>query len=148
MPPKASRNDPYLRFNFLVEIDGIQAGFFKSVSGLDSETEVVEYRTGAMQGPSSLKLPGLHKFANITLKRGITQDLSLWQWYKTVLDGQTDRRNGVIMLLNESLQPVLRWQFRDGWICKWEGPDLDASANEVAIETIEIAHEGLELDSG
>ena len=74
----------------------------------------------------------------------MTRDLSLWQWYKTVLDGQTDRRHGVITLLDESLKAVLRWEFRDGWICKWEGPDLDASANEVAIETIEIAHEGLE----
>ncbi len=146
--PKASRNDPYLRFNFLVEIDGIPPVAFKSVSGLDSETEVVEYRTGNMSGPSSLKLPSLHKFSNITLKRGMTRDLSLWQWYKTVLEGQTDRRNGVIMLLDESLRPVLRWEFRDGWICKWEGPDLDASANEVAIESIEITHEGLELDSG
>jgi phage tail-like protein len=145
--PKASRNDPYLVFHFLVEIDGMQPAAFKSVSGLDSETEVVEYRTGDMKSPSSLKLPGLHKSANITLKRGMTRDLSLWQWYKTVLDGEADRRNGVITLLDDSLQAVLRWQFRNGWIRKWEGPDLDASKNEVAIESIEIAHEGLELES-
>jgi phage tail-like protein len=144
-PPK--RTDPYAVFNFRVEIDGIVVGSFTEVSGLDSETDVIEYRTGDMRMNSSVKLPGLTKYPNIVLKRGLTKDLSLWQWRKAVVNGQTDRRNGVIILMDESRADVMRWQFRNGWPAKWEGPDLDASSSEVAIETLEIAHEGLELES-
>jgi len=145
MPP-ATRRDPLTVFSFLVDI-GEDSAFFKSVSGLDAETAVIEYRTGNMPTLSSIKLPGLTKYSNIVLKRGMTADLALWRWYKTTIDGQTQRRDGTITLLDTALKPVLRWRFRNGWICKWEGPDLDAGANEVAIETIEIAHDGLELDS-
>ncbi len=144
MPP-TTRRDPLTVFSFLVDI-GEENAFFKSVSGLDAETAVIEYRTGNMPSLSSIKLPGLTKYSNIVLKRGMTADLTLWRWYKTTIDGQTQRRDGTITLLDTALKPVLRWRFRNGWICKWEGPDLDASANEVAIETIEIAHDGLELD--
>jgi len=145
-PPK--RTDPYLVFNFRVEIDGIPVAAFKEVSGLDSETAVIEYRTGAMPMNSSVKLPGITKYPNIVLKRGLTKDTSLWQWRKAIVNGQIDRRNGVIILMDEARTDVVRWQFRNGWPAKWEGPDLDASSNEVAIETLEIAHEGLELDAG
>ena len=144
MPP-TTRRDPLTVFSFLVDI-GEENAFFKSVSGLDAETAVIEYRTGNMPALSSIKLPGLTKYSNIVLKRGMTADLTLWRWYKTTIDGHAQRRDGTITLLDTALKPVLRWRFRDGWICKWEGPDLDASANEVAIETIEIAHDGLELD--
>ena len=144
MPP-ATRRDPLTVFSFLVDI-GEDSAFFKSVSGLDAETAVIEYRTGNMPTLSSIKLPGLTKYSNIVLKRGMTADLTLWRWYKTTIDGQAQRRDGTITLLDTALKPVLRWRFRNGWICKWEGPDLDASANEIAIETIEIAHDGLELE--
>ncbi len=147
MPAKPARQDPFTVFNFRVELDGIAAGFFAEVSGLDSETEVIDYRTGDSKVNSALRLPGLTKYPNIVLKRGISRDLSLWQWRKTVVDGRTERKNGLIVLLDESRNDVLRWSFRNGWPVKWEGPDLDASSNEVAIETIEIAHEGLELES-
>jgi phage tail-like protein len=147
MSPKPTRSDPYTRFNFRVQLDGVDSGAFSEVSGLDSVTEVIEYRTGDSKTTSSVKLPGLTKYPNIVLKRGITRDLSLWQWRKTVVDGNTDRRNGAIILLDEARNEVLRWTFRNGWPVKWEGPDLDASSSEVAIETIEIAHEGLELEN-
>jgi phage tail-like protein len=146
MPPKASRPDPLAAFNFVVEIDGVPVAAFAEVSGLDSETEVIEYRTGDSKVSSTLKLPGLTKYSNIVLKRGLTRDLSLWQWRKTVVDGQTDRRNGTIVLLAEDRSPVLRWAFRNGWPCKWEGPSLNAKSSEIAVETLEIAHEGLELE--
>jgi len=147
MPPKPARTDPYTVFNFRVELDGIVAGSFTEVTGLDSVTEVIDYRTGDSKTTSAVKLPGLTKYPNIVLKRGITRDLSLWQWRKTVVDGHTERRNGVIILLDESRNEVMRWMFRNGWPAKWEGPDLNAASSEVAIETIEIAHEGLELES-
>jgi phage tail-like protein len=141
-PPK--RDDPYKAFNFLVEIDGIARAAFSEVSGLESETAVIEYRIGGELN-TVRKLPGLTKYANIVLRRGVTRDAELWNWRKTVVDGNLDRRNGSITLLDDAQNEVVRWNFRNGWISKWEGPALNAKANEVAIETIEIAHEGLEL---
>ena len=146
MPPAGSRQDAFAAFNFVVEIDGIAVAAFAEVSGLDSETEVIEYRTGAAKTSSTLKLPGLTKYSNIVLKRGITRDLSLWQWRQSVVDGAPERRTGAIVLLAEDRTPVLRWTFHNGWPRKWAGPALNARSSEVAIETLEIAHEGLELE--
>jgi phage tail-like protein len=145
MPPP-QRNDPYKAFNFLVEIEGIAQAAFSEVSGLESETAVIEYRAGGEKVNSARKLPGLTKFGNIILRRGVTQDAELWNWRKSIVDGDIDRRNGTIVLLDDKRNEVMRWNFRNGWICRWEGPTLNARANEVAIETIEIAHEGLERD--
>ena len=143
MPPPA-RNDPFTAFRFRVEIDGLTASAFSECYGLVSETEVIEYRSGSDRG-STRKLPGLRKFTNIVLKRGITADRQLWDWYKSVLDGAPKRRNGAIVLLDDAGQDILRWNFREGWPVKYEGPSLNASSSDVAIETIEIAHERLEL---
>jgi phage tail-like protein len=140
-PPQ--RLDPYKAFNFLVEVDGIAVAGFSEVSGLTSETEVIEYRDGADR-TAVRKLPGLTKYANIVLRRGVTQDMELWQWRKTVVDGVVQRRDGAVVLLDDDGTELVRWTFAQGWICKWEGPTLDARTNEVAIETIEIAHEGLD----
>ena len=147
MPSNAStRKDPYGRFNFLLEIDGVTKAGFSEVSGLASETEVIEYREGNEKVNTPRKIPGLTKYTNITLKWGVTADKSLWNWYQTVIDGQVRRANGSIVLLDESRNEILRWNFRNAWPCKWEGPTLQASGNEVAIESIEIAHEGFELE--
>jgi phage tail-like protein len=136
------RDDPYKAFNFRVEIDGVALAAFSEVSGLESETDVIEYRTGT-ESNTVRKLPGLTKHANLVLRRGVTQDAELWNWRKTVVDGNVDRRNGSIVLIDDDRTEVLRWNFVDGWISKWVGPTLNAKGNEVAIETIEIAHEGL-----
>ena len=143
MPP-AQRHDPYKAFNFRVEIEGIAWAAFSEVGGLESETAVIEYRVGG-EPRTVRKLPGLTKYANIVLRRGITQDPELWNWRQSVVQGNVDRRNGSIVLLDDDETEVVRWNFFQGWIAKWEGPALNAKANEVAIETIEIAHEGLEL---
>jgi len=144
MPNAIPRNDPYSRFNFLLEIDGVVKAGFSEVSGLSTETDVLDYREG--NEPATVrKLPGLTRYSNITLKRGVTKDKSLWQWRKAVIDGKVQRSSGSVILLDESRQPVLVWNFREGWPCKWEGPSLNAKTSDVAIETIEIAHEGLEL---
>jgi phage tail-like protein len=137
------RNDPYKNFNFLVEIDGIARAAFSEVSGLESETTVIEYRSGSEFG--TRKLPGLTKYANIVLRRGITQDADLWNWRQSVIEGNVDRRNGSIILLDDQRTEVLRWNFHEGWPCKWQGPGLNAKNEEVAIELLEIAHERLEL---
>jgi phage tail-like protein len=145
MPPP-QRNDPFKAFNFLVEIEGITQAAFSEVSGLESETAVIEYRAGGEKVNWVRKLPGLTKFGNIVLRRGVTQDADLWNWRKSIVEGNVDRRNGTIVLLDDKRNEVVRWNFWNGWICKWEGPTLNAKANEVAIESIEIAHEGLERD--
>jgi phage tail-like protein len=143
MPPP-QRHDPYKNFNFLVEIDGIARASFSEVSGLESETSVIEYRTGS--DGTTRKLPGLTKFSNIVLRHGITQDRELWDWRQSVVDGNTQRRNGSIVLLDDKRQEVVRWNFHEGWPCKWQGPALNAKNSEVAIEMLEIAHEGLSRD--
>jgi len=140
----AARNDPFAAFNFLVEIDNIAKASFSEVSGLDVEVAAIEYREGGENVLTVRKLPGLAKYTNITLKRGYTADLSLWKWIKGVIDGKVQRANVAITLLNDQRQPVVRWQVREAWPCKYEGPDLNAKANDVAIETLEICHEGLE----
>ena len=144
------RDDPYSGFNFQVEIVGVLEdgtsvrGAFREVSGLDVEVTPIEYRTGV--DLAVRKLPGVTTFANIRLKRGIVGDLGLWKWMSSVLDGQPHRADGRITLLDEARQPVLSWKFRRGWPCKLLGPTLNATANEVAIETLEICHEGLEVE--
>lgn len=143
--PDGKRNDPYGQFNFLIEIDGVVKGGFSEASGLTTDTNIIEYREGAEQHGTTRKLPGLIKYTNIVLKRGWTKDPSLWTWRKKVIDGKTQRTSGTIVLLDEARNPALKWNFREGWPSKWEGPALNAKTSEVAIETLEIAHEGLEL---
>jgi phage tail-like protein len=143
------RNDPYGQFNFLVEIDGVTKAGFTEVSGLTTDSNVIEYREGSDNNHgvnTTRKLVGLMKFNNIVLKWGATQDRSLWQWRLSVLQGQTQRQSGSISLLDEGRNKVMSWSFHDGWPVKWEGPPLNAKTSEVAIQTLEIAHEGLVLD--
>lgn len=143
--PTGDRIDPYAAFNFTIEIDGVTAAGFNEASGLDTETDMIEYRDGDRENTVT-KLPGLKKFPNIVLKRGFTKDNSLWQWRKQVMDGKTERRSGSIVLHNEAREPALRWNFVEGWPSKLQGPALNGKNNEVAIETLEIAHEGLDLE--
>lgn len=140
-----ARIDPYGQFNFLIEIDGVTRAGFSEVSGLTTDTNVIEYREGN-EVTTVRKLPGLMKYSNIVCKRGFTADASLWNWRKQVLDGTTQRTTGTVTLLDEARRPALRWNFTAGWPVKWEGPALNGKTSEVAIETLEIAHEGLELE--
>jgi phage tail-like protein len=150
MPP-IFRADPYPSFNFEVIINGISddgksfKGSFMEVSGLDVDIEPIEYRTGS-EDITVRKLPGLKKFSNITLKRGIIGDLTFWNWLVSAMNGQVQRANGSIILLDENRNEVMRWIFRRGWPCKWTGPVLNAKSNEIAIESLEICHEGLSID--
>lgn len=138
------RADPYAQYNFRVEIDGVTCAAFTEVGGLTTEQDVIEYREGN-ESATVRKLPGLRKYSNITLKRGFTKDRELWEWRKTTINGATKRRTGSIVLQDEGREEALRWNFYEGWICKWEGPALNSTTNEAAIESLEICHEGLEL---
>jgi phage tail-like protein len=144
--PAPNRNDPFKNFSFLVEIDAVTSAGFASVSGLAAEAEEIEYREGADTLTSSRKLPGRVKYPNVTLRRGLTTNRDLWDWWKTVRDGTLQRRAVVITLLDDARQPVLRWRLQEAWIARIEVSELDASKNEIAIESIELAHEGLELE--
>ena len=138
------RNDPYAQFNFILELEGLAAAGFTEVGGISSESDIVEYREGS-EPARMRKLPALFKFGSITLKRGYTQSRELWEWRKTTLDGVTQRKQGAIILLDEARAPQLRWEFFEGWISKYEGPALKSTANESAIESIEITVEDVVL---
>jgi phage tail-like protein len=140
--PVGDRRDPYRSHSFLVEIDGITRAGFRECSGLDSSQDPIEYREGN-EGPTSRKLPGMVKYSNISLKWGISDDPELWDWRAKAAGGEVERKNGSIVLLDDKGAEVVRWNFREGWPTKWTGPSFNATGNEVAIETLEIAHEGV-----
>jgi len=141
------RVDPFRGYNFRVEINGIQKAGFREVGGLDATSDPILYREGNERVYTERKLPGQVKYSNITLKWGITDDHTLWDWRKKVIDGKTERQTGSIVLVDEAGNDKLRWNFVNGWPCKWTGPSFNAVNNEVAVESLEIAHEGVALAS-
>ena len=137
---------PIPKFHFQVEWAGTKLGF-SEVSGLDVETEVIEYRDGSMPEYSKLKMPGMQKFSNITLKRGVFQkDNEFFEWWNTVKLNTIERRDIIISLLNEEHAPVLTWKIKNAWPVKVQSTDLKSDGIEVAIETLELAHEGLSME--
>lgn len=141
----SGRRDPYKNFNFVVEIDGVASAGFMECSGLESETEVIEYREGI--DPAVIRvLPGLTFNVPILLRRGITDSKDLSEWRKGVISGNAMRRNGSIVLHDDAHQAVARWNFVQGWPSRMSGPELSATDGDVAIEEIEISHEGIERD--
>jgi phage tail-like protein len=142
----AARVDPFSSTKFRVEIDGIVTADFKEVYGIEADVAVVDYRAGNDRAPSARKLPGEAKFSNIVLKRGMTGDLSLWNWMRETIEGKVNRRNMSVVLLNDAGEEVRRFNFREAWPVKWSGPNLKVESSEtVAIETVEIAHEELSI---
>lgn len=148
--PLSRRPDRYPGYNFEIAITGLSEaikearGFFSEASELEVEVPPIEYRNGS-EDITVRKVPGQKKFTNITLKRGITRDLEFWNWILQAMNGQVNRTDGFIALLDESRQEVMRWNFRRGWPCRYTGPGLNAANNEIAIETLELCHEGLEI---
>jgi phage tail-like protein len=140
-----ARNDPYLGFNFIIEIENSALGGFSEASGLTQDTDIVPYREGADLQMNVRQLMGLRKYNNITLKRGYTTSRTLWLWRLNIINGIADRRNGSVVLRDELRSRVVEWHFEQGWINKYEGPALNAKGNDVAIESIEIVHEGLRI---
>ncbi|WP_293442132.1 phage tail protein [Persephonella sp.] len=139
------RIDPLKNFRFILEIDGITQAGFREVTIPDSAQDIVEYREGNEKTATPRKLPGQVKYGNITLKWGVTNSLELYKWRELVESGKIKdaRRNIAIIILDDEGNPAARWEFRDAWPSKYDAPDLNATANEVAIETLEIVHEGM-----
>jgi phage tail-like protein len=140
MANTGQRVDPFLNFNFRVEIAGLQIAAFHECSGLESAIDVIEHREGG--GPIR-KLPGNAKFANIVLKRGVTANRELYDLHLKCVEGRVERKSGSIILMDRADQEVARWNFEQAWPAKWVGPSLTAEGNDVAIETLELAHEGI-----
>ncbi len=141
-------NYPLPVFHFQVQWGGTNIGFTE-VSGLSMEHQVIEYRDGMSPEYSALKMPGIPKHANITLKRGIvSRDNEFFQWFSSTKLNKPERRDLIISLLNENHEPVMTWKAVNAFPVKIEGPGLKATGNEVAIESIEIAHEGLTIENG
>jgi phage tail-like protein len=137
------RLDPYMAFNFVVELESLVVGGFSEVTGLQSEVEVTPYREGGLN-EFEHKLPGPVTYPNLVLTRGLTDRETLWMWYDNVTKGIIRRKNGTIMLLDHRHTPVIWWDFYHAYPVKWVGPQLQASnSTAVAVEQIELVHEGL-----
>ena len=140
----ADRIDPYRNFRYLVEIDGITQAGFSDVTIPHSEQAPIEYREGN-EPPTARKQPGLIKYGNVSLKWGITDSMELYNWRKLVENGKAKeyRRNMAIILIDEEGNPKSRWEFSEAWPTKYDAPDFKGSGNEISIESIDIAHEGM-----
>ncbi len=137
---------PLSKFHFRVEWGGTRIGFTE-VTGLDKSLDVIEYRDGASPEYSKVKMPGLQKFSNVTLKRGTFEsDNEYYVWLNTVQMNKIERRDLIISLLNEQHEPVMVWKVKNAFPVKVQSSDLKADGNEVAIETMELAHEGLVIE--
>ena len=133
---------PHGKFRYKVEIDGLDAGGFSEVSGFDVSIDVMEYREGDMvQTP--MKMPGLKKYSNITLKQGLADSMVLYDWIIMGVDAAAERKTITITLLDEEEAPAASWQVINAWPMKYTAPDFNAMSSEVAIEMLEIAHEGM-----
>jgi phage tail-like protein len=133
-------------FAFVLEIDGVEMASFRKCSGVESETETIEYKEATKDGRMIIrKVPGAMKWGDITLERRIDQSKALWEWRKQVEDGDIDgaRRDGSIVIKDSKPAEVARWNFERGWPSKWTGAELDAGSNEIATEKVTITHEGL-----
>jgi phage tail-like protein len=142
MAQTGQRDDPYLHYNFMVEIDGVQRAGFMEAGLITTDTDPIDYREGTDVNLNVRKLTGLRKYTPLVLKRGYTQNKELWLWRKDIINGIVKRRSVEVILLDETRQAVLRWQFREAWISKWESGPFNAKTNEVTIESVELTHEG------
>jgi phage tail-like protein len=140
------RENPYANFNFVVDLGIGEDLQFAEVELPAGEIETIEYREGGDRTSAARKLPGRVRYGNVVLRRGISGRLELWEWFKTVRDGQLLRRDVTITLLDEQRQPVQRWLLRDAWPTKYDPSDLNGKGNEVAIELLELTFESMEVD--
>ena len=134
---------PLPKFYFSVNIDGTDYPF-QEVSGLETETQVIEYRHSNSKQFSTIKMPGIAKVGNITLKKGIfVKDNNFFKWYSAIKMNTIKRITVIVKLLDETGKPTMTWTLQNAWPTKIQGTDMKSDGNEVAVETIEFAHEGL-----
>ena len=147
MAVERQNKNPYSAFNFIVEINGEAVAAFQEVSGLDSENTPIEYREGTDAMNTVRKLPGIEKYPNLILKRGMTGSMYLWDWRKEARDSSGSFppvRDVVIQLQSETHENVYKWKLTNAWCCKLTGPTLNATGNEIAVETMELAYDRID----
>ena len=137
--------DPFPSYRFYVEIEGSMEAVFTEVSGLQLETDIMEYSEGGNNG-FVYRLPGRTKVGNITLKRGMVSTDGFFKWFVDIMNGKVKRRHVTIVVMSTELKEVTRWSFVGAFPVKWTGPSLNASGNTVAIEQLELAHNGMQVD--
>lgn len=138
----AERNDPYRNFRFRVEIEGLQQAGFSEVSGFDASFDVIQYREGN-EAITTRKLPGLARYGNISLKWGATDSIELWEWIQDCVNGTVERKTVTIIAIDEEGQDVATWQVIESWPVRYTAPNFNGQGSEVAIELLELAHEGM-----
>ncbi len=139
---------PLPKFYFQVKIADQEVAF-QEVSGLDVEAQVIEYRHGNSKEFSTIKMPGIKKSGNVTLKKGIFKgDNKFWDWFNMIQMNTIERKTVVISLLDEKGDPTMVWTLKNAWPTKITGTDLKSDGNEVAVETLEVAHEGITIANG
>lgn len=146
----SERQDPLVGFHYAIDVSGVIRGYFTECSGIGSEHEVIEHKIVDEKGRERMmKIPGRLKWENITLKRGITDNMDIWAWRDQVVQGKVEdaRRNGSIVMFDQTLKEVARWNFENAWPVKVSGPTVKADSNEFGIEELVIAHEGLYRES-
>jgi phage tail-like protein len=148
--PQTNERYPYPAYNFIVSVTNVDdgktvSGAFTEVSGLQVEVKAIEYRDG-MDDTTVRKVRGMRTHGNLTFKRGITGHHGFWDWIKRGMDGDCDRQQGHVALLDEDRAEVMRWNFERAWPVKYTGPTLNAKTSEIALETLEIAVENLVID--
>lgn len=138
---------PLVGFHFAIDLAGAVKGYFTECSGLGSEHEVIEHKVVTEKGNEVvLKIPGRLKWENITLKRGITKAMDIWEWRKKVESGHVDdaRRDGSVIMFDQELKEIARWNFLRAWPVKVTGPQPKSDSNEIGVEELVIAHEYIE----
>ncbi|MCC4595916.1 phage tail protein [Xanthomonas campestris pv. phormiicola] len=138
--------NPFMAYNFCVEVGGIVVGGFTSVEGLQSKNEVKTVRQGGVND-TEYRLPGQVTYTDLVLKSGITASDSMWGWYAAALRGEITRQNGSIYLLDPLGSPTVSWNFYNAWPIEWQGPSVDASQTLIATQSFTLAHEGIKRHS-
>ncbi len=143
----ATSEDALIGSRFGLEIDGVDMAYFQSASGFSNETELIDDKVAMGNGVTVVrKLPGQLTWGHLTLTRGVTSDMGLWEWRKEVIDGKTDgmRRNVSLVMFNAAFEEKARYNFESAWPSKWSGPDVKSDDASVVIETLEIQYEFME----
>jgi phage tail-like protein len=141
-----SLTDPQVVHHFALEVQGVETATFREAGGFENSNEIIENREVGSGGKQFIsKQPGNLKWSDITLKRGITDNMDLYQWRQQVIDGDVDgaRKDGSVVMYNAAGDEVARLSFVRGWLSKWKGPDVNTTSNDVAVEEVSITHEGL-----
>ena len=145
MPDDAKHDQEFVGSQFTLEIGGVELGRFQAVSGLNWETEVIEFKDTTKEGKVIIrKRPGQTKYPDVTFKRGMSADGALLKWYQTVMDGKVERKEGSIVVYDLAGAEIDRWNFESAWPSKWSASDLEAGSDSVMIEEVTIAVERME----